>query len=66
LSVNLALEKRFRFQGHEWAVRVAGVNITGHKNPDSVINNVNAPNYLTFAGGQRRAFTVRLRLVTQH
>jgi hypothetical protein len=66
LSVNLALEKRFRFQGHEWAVRVAGVNITGHKNPDSVINNVDAPNYLTFAGGQRRAFTVRLRLVTQH
>jgi hypothetical protein len=66
LSVNLALEKRFRFQGHEWAVRVAGVNITGHKNPDSVVNNVDAPNYLTFAGGQRRAFTVRLRLVTQH
>ena len=66
LSVSLGLEKRFRFQGHEWAVRVAGVNVTGHKNPDSVVNNVNAPNYLTFAGGQRRAFTVRLRLVTQH
>jgi hypothetical protein len=66
MSLNLGLEKRFRFRGHEWAVRVAGVNITGHKNPDSVVNNVNAPNYLTFAGGQRRAFTVRLRLVTQH
>jgi hypothetical protein len=66
VSLNLGLEKRFRFHGHEWAVRVAGVNITGHKNPDSVVNNVNAPNYLTFAGGQRRAFTVRLRLVAQH
>jgi hypothetical protein len=65
-SLNLGLEKRFRFRGHEWAVRVAGVNITGRKNPDSVVNNVKAPNYLTFAGGQRRAFTVRLRLVTQH
>jgi len=27
---------------------------------------VDAPNFLTYAGGQHRAFTVRLRLVTQH
>jgi len=66
LSLNLGLEKRFRFQGHEWAVRVTGVNITGHKNPNSVVNNIDAPNYLTYAGGQQRAFTLRLRLVTQH
>jgi hypothetical protein len=66
LSLNLGLEKRFHFRGHEWAVRVTEVNFTGHKNPDSVVNNVDAPNYLTFAGGQRRAFTMRLRLVTQH
>ena len=66
VSLNLGLEKRFRFRGHEWAVRVSGVNLTGHNNPDSVVNNVDAPNYLTFAGGQGRAFTARLRLVTQH
>jgi hypothetical protein len=65
-SLNLGLEKRFLFQGHEWAVRVTGVNISGHANPDSVVNNKDAPNYLMFAGGQRRAFTVRVRLVTGH
>jgi hypothetical protein len=65
-SLNLGLEKRFLFRGHEWAVRVTGVNISGHANPDVVVNNKSASNFLTFAGGQRRAFTVRLRLVTQH
>jgi hypothetical protein len=65
-SLNLGLEKRFQFRGHEWAVRISGVNITRHKNPDLVVNNESAPNFLTFAGGQRRAFTLRLRLVTQH
>jgi hypothetical protein len=64
--MNLGLEKRFPFKGHEWAVRISGINITGHNNPDSVVNNVDAPNFLTYAGGQRRAFTFRLRLVTQH
>ena len=66
LSLNLGLEKRFQFRGHEWAVRLSEINITGHQNPDSVVNNNAAPNFLTFAGGQRRALTVRLRLVTQH
>jgi hypothetical protein len=66
LSLNLGLEKRFQFRGHEWAVRLSEINITGHQNPDSVVNNSAAPNFLTFAGGQRRALTVRLRLVTQH
>jgi hypothetical protein len=65
-NLNLGLEKRFPFHGHEWAVRITAINITGHNNPDSVVNNVDAPNYLTYAGGQRRAFTIRLRLVTQH
>jgi hypothetical protein len=66
-SLNLGLEKRFPFKGHEWAVRVSGVNITRHSNPDSVVNNIDAgPSFLTYAGGQSRAFTFRLRLVTQH
>jgi hypothetical protein len=65
-SLNLGLEKRFLFRGHEWAVRITGVNISGHANPDVVVNNKSASNFLMFAGGQRRAFTVRLRLVTQH
>ncbi len=65
-SLNVGLEKRFSFRGHEWAVRVAAVNLTGHRNPNSVVNNVDAPNFLEMSGGQRRAFTARLRLVTQH
>ncbi len=66
-SLNLGLEKRFRFRGHEWAIRLTGVNITGHNNPNSVINNIDAgASFLTYGGGQHRAFTVRLRLVTQH
>lgn len=64
-SLNLALEKRFQFKGHEWAVRLTSVNVTGHNNPDTVVNDVDAPNFLAMSGGQSRAFTVRLRLVTQ-
>jgi hypothetical protein len=64
--LNLGLEKRFQFRKREWAVRVTAVNVTGHQNPDSVVNNVDAPHFLTYAGGQRRAFTARIRLVTEH
>jgi len=63
LSLNLGIEKRFRFRGYEWAARLAAVNVTGHANPNAVINNVDAPNFLRFAGGQGRAVTARLRLV---
>jgi hypothetical protein len=62
-SLNLALEKRFAFRGHVWAARLAVVNVTGHENPNSVVNHLDAPDFLRFAGGQGRAFTARLRLV---
>jgi hypothetical protein len=65
-SLNIGVEKRFRFHGHQWAVRLSEINLTGRENPNSVVNNVDAPNFLSFAGGQGRAFTARLRLVTQH
>ncbi|MBZ5662099.1 MAG: carboxypeptidase regulatory-like domain-containing protein [Acidobacteriia bacterium] len=64
-SLNLGLEKRFKFRGHEWAVRLTAVNATGHNNPNTVVNDKDAPNFLAMSGGQSRAFTVRLRLVTQ-
>ncbi|MFZ0821234.1 MAG: carboxypeptidase regulatory-like domain-containing protein [Candidatus Acidiferrales bacterium] len=64
VSLNLGLEKRFHFFHHnEWALRLAVINTTGHQNANAVINNVDAPNFLTFAGGEKRAFTFRLRLV---
>jgi hypothetical protein len=63
LSLNLGLEKAFRFRGYAFAARVVAVNIVGRQNPDSVVNNNAAPNFLTYAGGQRRAFTLRVRFV---
>ena len=65
VSLDLSLEKRFHFRRHEWAIRVACINVTGHDNPDSVVNNIDALNYASFAGGHTRAVTGRLRLVTQ-
>lgn len=65
VSLSVAVEKRFRFHGYEWAARLVVVNLTGHRNPDAVINNLDAPSFLTFAGGQGRAISVRLRLVAQ-
>ena len=67
VSLNVGVEKRFQFRKREWAIRLTAVNITGHNNPDQVINNIDAgPSFLTYAGGQHRAFTARFRLVTQH
>jgi len=62
-SLNLAIERKFAFRGYLWAVRVESVDILGRQNPDTVINNVDAPTFGTFAGGQDRAFTLRLRFV---
>ncbi len=64
-SLNVGVEKRFPFYGRQWALRLAVVNITGHSNPNTVVNSVDAPNFGTFAGGQSRALTFRLRLVGQ-
>ena len=63
INLNLGLEKKFAFRGYLWAVRGMVVNPTDRRNPDSVVNNVDAPNFGTFAGGQGRAFTARVRLV---
>ena len=62
-DLNVGVEKRFPFYGYQWAVRLSTINVTGHRNYNSVINNVDAPNFGTFSGGQHRAFTARLRLV---
>jgi hypothetical protein len=66
LSLNVALEKRFHFRKREWAIRGAIINVTDHQNPTAVVNNVDAPNFLTFSGRQGLSLNLRLRLVTQH
>jgi hypothetical protein len=60
LDLDVGLEKRFRFRGKTWALRVSAINASNHNNPNTV-NTVVSP--FAFAGGQRRAFTGRLRLV---
>lgn len=66
-SLNLSLEKKFRFGKYLFAVRGSVINVADRQNPDVVVNNVDAvgvtPGYLTFEGGQGRAFTGRLRFL---
>jgi len=68
-SLNLSLEKKFRFGKYLFAVRGSVINIADRQNPDVVVNNVDAvgpgiaPSYGTFEGGQGRAFTGRLRFL---
>lgn len=69
-SLNISLEKKFRFRKYLFAVRGSVINLTGRQNPDVVVNNIDAvgvtPAFLTFEGGQGRAFTGRLRFLGRH
>jgi hypothetical protein len=62
-SLNLHLERRFRFLHFEWALRAGFNNITGHENPTVVINNIDAANFGLFSGSQGRVFTGRIRFL---
>ncbi|MBZ5515291.1 MAG: carboxypeptidase regulatory-like domain-containing protein [Acidobacteriia bacterium] len=62
-SLNLQVERRIHFLGYEWALRGGYDNITNHRNPSAVNNNVDSPLFLTFAGVQGRVFTGRIRLL---
>ena len=62
-SLTIAVEKKFGFSHRVFAVRVAVINILGRQNPDVVVNNIDAPNFGAFSGGQGRAVTARLRFV---
>lgn len=63
ISLNLGIEKKFGFRGYLWGVRVEAVNALDRQNPDTVVNNFDAPNFRAFSGGQSRAFTLRVRLI---
>ena len=61
INLNFGLEKKFAFRGYLWAVRGVVVNPFDRENPNVVVNNIDAPNFGTFGGGQGRAFTLRVR-----
>jgi hypothetical protein len=62
-SLNLALERKFALRGYLWALRIEAVNALDRKNPNTVVSNIDAPNFGAFSGGQQRAFTARVRFV---
>jgi hypothetical protein len=66
-SLNISLEKKFRFGKYLFAVRGSVINLTDRQNPNVVVNNIDAvgvtPAFLNFSGGQGRAFTGRLRFL---
>jgi hypothetical protein len=62
-SVNLHLERRFRFMHYQWAWRFGFNNLTNHGNPNVVNNNIDSPMFLAYGRGQQRAFNVRLRFL---
>jgi hypothetical protein len=63
VGLNVGLEKKFALRGYLWAARVEAVNVLGRENPDTVVNNIDAPNFKSFSGGQGRALTLRVRFV---
>jgi hypothetical protein len=62
-TLNLQLEKRFHLFGYYWALRGGFDDITGRSNPVVVNADVNSPQFLTFSGYNRRAFTSRIRFL---
>jgi hypothetical protein len=62
-DLNLHVERTFRLRGRQWAVRAGFLNITNHRNPNTVNSNMASPNFMHYYGGQRRSLNFRIRLV---
>jgi hypothetical protein len=59
----LFLEWRFTLRGLNLGLRGGFEDITGHRNPFSVNNNIDSPNFLQFEAASGRAFTARIRFL---
>ena len=68
-SVNVSIEKKFRFGKYLFAIRGSIMNLSDRQNPNVVVNNIDAnqpgvvPGFLNFSGGQGRSFNGRLRFL---
>jgi hypothetical protein len=60
-EMNTHLERSFGAFRYRWALRFGFNNVTGRKNPNVVINTMGSPQFMSFYGGQRRAFNLRIR-----
>lgn len=63
LTLNLFLERRFTLRNYNLALRFGFEDLTDRRNPTVVNNNVDSPQFLTFADFQHRAFTARIRFL---
>ena len=62
-NINLHFERRFSAIHYQWAWRCGFDNLTNNGNPNYVNNVIGTPQFLTYARGQARAFSVRLRFL---
>jgi len=62
-SLDIHVERRFRFLKYNLAVRAGFNDITNRHNPNLVNNNIDSPSFLTFSSAQHRSFTARLRFL---
>lgn len=62
-SLNLHFERQFRAIHYLWAWRCGFDNLTNNGNPNYVNNVLGSPQFLAYARGQARAFSVRLRFL---
>jgi hypothetical protein len=62
-SANISLERKFGAIHYLWAWRVAVDNVTNNGNPNVVNNIIGTSEFLTYARGQARALSVRLRFL---
>ncbi len=60
-ELNVHLERRFAFRGHQWAFRFGSNNLTNRINPDSVNNIRSSPDFGRFYGGNGRSINFRIR-----
>ncbi len=62
-TLGISGERRFHIAGVYLALRGTLENITNQRNANSVVNNINAPNFLQFSGLGHRVFTGRIRFL---
>jgi hypothetical protein len=62
-SLNLQAERRIHLFHAYWGLRAGFNDLTGHKNPTVVNNNVDSMDFGRFSGSRGRTFVARIRLL---
>jgi hypothetical protein len=62
-SLNLQAERRIHLFHIYWGLRAGFNNLTGHKNPTTVNDNLDSTDFGRFSGSRGRAFVARIRFL---